>query len=75
MKLLKKENQFRRNFDGVYECEGCGHIRTVYRCYDDRNFHDNIMPNKKCDICGKSTNDLGVEKEHVSTKYPDCWQV
>lgn len=70
MKLIEKKNQNRRDFNGIYRCENCGEIEEVDG-YDDRNFHDNVMPARECKSCGKSTNDLGVEKEHVPTKYPD----
>lgn len=71
MKLLKIKNQSRRDFTGVYKCEGCGHEETLSGCYDDRNFHDNVMPDKKCSACKKSTKDLGVPVERVETKYSD----
>ena len=61
-------SQSRRDFHAVYECEGCGH--TVQSSgYDDRNFHDNVIPTMKCKKCGKSRNDLGVVGEKTSTKY------
>lgn len=71
MKLIEKRNQFRRDFNGLYECEGCGNREEVQGCYDDRYFHDEVTPNMKCSKCGKSTNDLGVKAERVSTKYAD----
>lgn len=70
MKLIEKKNQNRRDFIGVYQCESCGHIEEI-SSYDDRNFHDNVIPAKKCKNCGKSTNELGMEQEHVPTRYPD----
>ena len=71
MKLIKKKDQFRRDFDGVYECEGCGNIEEIKDCYDDRYFHDEVMPDAKCKKCEKSTNDLGIKNDRVPTKYAD----
>lgn len=70
MKLIEKMNQMRRDFDGKYECENCGNIEEIRDCYDDRNFHDNVSPDFKCEKCGKSSNDLGI-KNKVSTKYAE----
>jgi len=69
MKLIEKIYQYRRDFDWIYECEWCGEKEEHQWCYDDRNFHDNVTPTWKCKKCDKSTNDLWVEKEIVSTKY------
>ena len=74
MKLIEKKNQFRRDFTGVYECEGCGNKEEVGGCYDDRNFHDNVTPEMKCDKCGESTKSLGLESKKIATKYAD-WEV
>lgn len=71
MKLIEKTWQNRRDFDGIYECEGCGHKQEEKDCYDDRNFHDNVSPNWKCSQCGKSTIDLGADVEKVQTRYAD----
>jgi hypothetical protein len=70
MRLIEKTGQYRRDFWGNYECEGCGNVEEICG-YDDRNFHDNVMPAKECSKCGKSTNDLGIEKIRVATKYPE----
>ena len=69
MRVIKKYNQFRRDCTIDMECEGCGAKDTYGEDYDDRNFWDNVVPNFKCEKCGKSTNDLGVEKEYIATRY------
>jgi len=69
MRLIEKINQSRRDFDGVYECENCGNKETHNGCYDDRNFHDNVAPNWKCEKCGKSTIDIKGKSDFVATKY------
>ena len=73
--MKKKEitNQTRRDFNAIYECENCGHTQKGYG-YDDRNFHDNVIPEMKCKKCGKSRNDLGINGEFTQTKYED-WEV
>lgn len=69
MKISEIESQNRRDFYAIYECEGCGH-KERYRGYDDRNFHDNVIPNLVCAKCSKSRNDLGLTQEPTPTKYP-----
>lgn len=71
MKLIEKKNQFRRDFTGVYQCEGCGNEEEKKGCYDDRYFHDVVTPDMKCKKCGKSTKDLGIKPTKVVTKYAE----
>jgi hypothetical protein len=75
MKVLKKYNQHRRDCWVDLECEGCGDKETYKSAYDDRNFWDNVVPEFKCKKCGESTNTLGAEKQAMSTKYPEGYQV
>lgn len=68
MKLIEKKDQVRRDFTGVYECEGCGIITELFDCYDDDYFHTQVMPDKNCPSCLKSTNSLGVNvSERITT--------
>lgn len=69
MKIIKINNQNRRDFWADYECESCRTIEKNLSGYDDRNFHDNVIPTMKCKTCGKSRNDLGIEGEFTATKY------
>ena len=69
MKIVKMLNQNRRDFWADMECEGCGHKETHVSGYDDRNFHDNVIPAIKCKNCGKSRNDLGIVVPSTPTKY------
>jgi len=71
MKILKMLNQNRRDFWADFECEGCGHIEHHKCGYDDRNFHDNVIPKMKCPQCQKSRNDLGITSERTATRYPE----
>lgn len=76
MKVIKKYNQYRRDCRVDLECENCGHIETNKSAYDDRNFWDNVIPNRKCPKCGKTTNDIDPEiRQKVKTKYPEGKQV
>ena len=77
MKLIKILKQSRRDFQGQYECEFCKYIQTdsYLDSYDDRNYHDNVIPNQKCPKCGKSTISEGGTVEHIPTKYPEGFQI
>jgi ribosomal protein L37AE/L43A len=74
MKLIEKKDQYRRDFTGVYECEGCKHRQEV-RGYDDEYFHQTAAPKIKCKKCGESTNSLGLTPVEIATKYPEGYQV
>lgn len=74
MKIKEITSQSRRDFYAIYECEGCGNITKEKSGYDDRNFHDNVIPSFKCESCGKSRNELGIESELTKTKY-SAWEV
>lgn len=71
MKIKKITSQHRRDFSAIYECEGCGNEESSGGGYDDRYFHDNVIPAMKCEKCGKSRNDLGATSEPTPTKYAD----
>lgn len=75
MKLISKYNQIRRDCWADLECEGCGNKHTHKGAYDDEYFWSQVIPNRKCDKCGKSTNDLGLTPDKVNTKYPEGYQV
>lgn len=74
MKIKQITNQSRRDFRALYECEGCGNEQE-HGGYDDRNFHDNVIPNMICYKCDKSRIDLGVKSEYTQTKYPSWMTV
>ena len=56
MKIKEIINQNRRDFYAVYECEHCG-VTHRDSGYDDRNFHENVIPEMKCKECGKKSGD------------------
>lgn len=53
MKIKEITEQNRRDFTAIYECENCGHTQKG-NGYDDRNFHDNVVPMMVCPACGAS---------------------
>lgn len=75
MKVVKIYNQHRRDCHADFECEGCGAKDTTTSAYDDRYYWDNVVPNRKCKNCGKSSKDLGLNADFIQTKYPDGFQV
>lgn len=74
MKIKEMLSQHRRDFRAIYECENCRYTKEGYG-YDDRNFHDNVIPNMKCEKCGKTRKDLGIDGEFRETKYPEGFQI
>jgi len=66
-------SQNRRDFKAIFTCESCSND-VIKNGYDDRNFHDNVIPNVKCEKCGLSSNDLGIIHKTTPTKYSD-WEV
>ena len=77
MKLIEIIQQSRRDFQGKYECEFCGHIDIDkgLDSYDDRYYHDNVIPNQKCEKCGESTLSKGGSVTHTDTRYPEGFQI
>ena len=74
MKIKQIEQQHRRDFQAIYECENCGETFKG-RGYDDRNFHDNVVPEMVCKKCGESTISLGGQVEKRETAYPEGYQI
>jgi len=73
VKIKSITSQHRRDFHAIYECELCGFITKEKYGYDDRNFHDNVIPTMKCERCGKSRIDAGISGEFTHTKY-QAWE-
>lgn len=74
MRIKKMLSQHRRDFRAIFICEGCWNGYETSG-YDDRNFHDNVIPSLPCPKCGKTRKDLGIEGEFTETKYPEGFQV
>lgn len=69
MKLTRKYNQIRRDCYCETECENCGYKEIDTGAYDDDNFWQNVIPNRKCKECDKSTFEMGIAPEKITTKY------
>lgn len=71
MRIKQITSQNRRDFQAVYICEHCGNEEDGCG-YDYSNFHQNVIPNKKCKSCGKT-----ADKDYrpLATKYPDYAEV
>jgi len=67
MRIKKIVSQIRRDFIAIYECEHCG-SEEKSDGYDDRNFHDNVVPILVCPKCGKTADE---SYRPLTTKYPD----
>jgi len=67
MKIKEITQQCRRDFYAIYECEHCGY-EVKGQGYDDRNFHENVIPNMICPVCGRKAVWDYVPR---ATKYPD----
>lgn len=74
MKIKTILYQHRRDFQALYECEGCGFIEKKYG-YDDTNFHHNVIPTMRCPSCGKTSSECGADYRPLTTKYPDGYQI
>ena len=51
MRLVKTYNFHRRDFTGNFQCEHCDFITYSVSCYDDTNFHQNVIPAMVCPVC------------------------
>jgi predicted RNA-binding Zn-ribbon protein involved in translation (DUF1610 family) len=67
MRIEEIKSQNRRDFRAIYVCEHCGYKKEGYG-YDDRNFHENVIPSMKCAKCGKIADE---NYRPLATKYPD----
>jgi len=67
MKIKEISSQSRRDFRAIYECEHCEY-EYHGSGYDDKNFHENVIPNMTCDKCGKTGAD---NYRALTTKYPE----
>jgi len=74
MKIKEITSQHRRDFQAVYECEGCGETAKGSG-YDDANFHQNVIPEMRCGKCGKTGVELGADYRPLTTKYPEGMQI
>lgn len=67
MEIVNIISQHRRDFRALYQCGYCG-FEMEGAGYDDKNFHENVIPNMKCPKCGKVE---GATYEPRETKYSE----
>lgn len=72
MKIKKITYQNRRDFKAIYECEHCGAVTEEKWGYDDANFHQNVIPDMVCEVCGKKADE---SYRPLATKYPEWMEV
>jgi endogenous inhibitor of DNA gyrase (YacG/DUF329 family) len=75
MRIKQITWQYRRDFEAVYVCPFCGYeVKTDG--YDDRYFHEEVIPAAKCPKCGKCENDdPSMNYRPLTTKYADDVQI
>ncbi len=71
MKIEKIISQHRRDFTAIFTCEHCSHSYEGSG-YDDRNYHQYVLPEMECGSCGK-TSDKSYKPR--GTKYPEGFQI
>lgn len=69
MKIKQITNQHRRDFSAIMKCEFCQKETKLNSGYDDRYYHDNVIPNMKCSKCLKSTLSKDGKITKTATKY------
>ena len=71
MRIKQILHQHRRDFSAVYECEACGY-EGEGGGYDDKNYHENVIPKMTCPKCGAKAPDT---YRPLATKYPEGFQI
>ena len=66
MKIKEIISQSRRDFSAIYVCEHCGNEKESDG-YDDVYFHQTVIPDMKCEKCGKTAPE---NYRPLATKYP-----
>jgi predicted RNA-binding Zn-ribbon protein involved in translation (DUF1610 family) len=75
MKIKQITRQSRRDFMAIYECEGCGYESPEKSGYDDYHFHEEVIPRKKCPVCGKTSAECGANYRPLKPRYPEGYIV
>jgi len=60
MKITNTYNWLRRDFTHDMECEFCRAVVKKVSGYDDDNYYNNVIPSKKCNKCGESSNSMST---------------
>lgn len=67
MKILEITSQHRNDFHAILECEHCGHKQKLGSGYNDRYYHNHVLPAIKCNSCDKPRTSV-VTSTHQSTE-------
>ena len=65
MKITQITSQNRNDFCADMECEGCGMNYHLTSGYNDGYYHQSVIPNMKCNGCGKSRIEIKAESVEV----------
>lgn len=57
MKIEKYTYRNRNDFKAIFKCEACGAEDEAWG-YDEAYYHKHILPDAKCEECGKSSKDM-----------------
>ncbi len=71
MKIKKILSQNRRDLTAIYICEHCD-AECTGNGYDDKFFHENIIPEMVCEECKKTSPETYMPE---TTKYPEGYQI
>lgn len=71
MRIKEIKSQHRRDFTAIYECEHCNCTHESSG-YDDNYFHSKVIPEMKCNNCGKKSDS---NYRPLTTKYPEGKQL
>lgn len=75
MKISEMLSRHRRDFTAMMKCEFCGKTEKLEHGYDDRNYHDRVIPKMECSECKKSTESEGGTPDETPTLYPEGMHV
>ena len=60
MRVEKITFQLRNDFSATIKCEGCEKTQKLERGYSDAHYYSYVLPEIKCNSCGKSSNELNT---------------
>jgi hypothetical protein len=70
--IIKKVLTYcRRDFTATLECEFCKAMDHLSSGYDDSNYHNNVLANRKCKNCDKSSISGKSKIIPKEPKYPE----
>lgn len=61
MRIKQVTYKMRRDFAAILICESCQNEQELSSGYDDEYYCDQVIPNIKCNSCGKSRVELNTK--------------